>query len=167
MIDTKELRKAITRHGARILNEDEVTELLDRLEEAESECFEQARLNGMGSEREAALLSKLEAAEKERDALRARIEAMEQQKPVGWFARVDGDGPLMECKHTDISRVPLYTLPGAQPAPRIPEGWKLVPIEPTPGMRDAWDASPICEDDSAEFRRAYMNMLAAAPEIKP
>ena len=35
MIDTKELRKAITRHGTRILNEDEVTELLDRLEAAE------------------------------------------------------------------------------------------------------------------------------------
>ena len=83
-----------------------------------------------------ALLDRLEAAEKERDAaelmslaLRAKIEAMEKQEPIGWFARVDGDGPLMECKHSDISRVPLYTLPGAQPAPSVPEcpypcGWK-------------------------------------------
>lgn len=39
--------------------------LLDRLEAAESECLEQARLNGMGSEREAALMAKLEAAEKD------------------------------------------------------------------------------------------------------
>ena len=75
-----------------------------------------------------ALLDRLEAAEKERDAaelmslaLRAKIEAMEKQEPIGWFARVDGDGPLMECKHSDISRVPLYTLPGAQPAPSVPE----------------------------------------------
>ena len=54
-----------------------------------------------------------------------------------------------------------------QPAPSIPEGWKLVPIEPTKEMRDAWDSAPICEDDDAEFRRAYSEMIAAAPEAKP
>ena len=42
-----------------------VIEILDRLEAAESEALEQARLNGMGAEREAALLAKLEAAEKD------------------------------------------------------------------------------------------------------
>ena len=82
--------------------------LLDRLEESESDALEQARLNGMGSEREAALMAKLEAAEKdialkervidslgselnavanERDALRAKVEAMEQQEPVYLFRR--------------------------------------------------------------------------------
>lgn len=45
-----------------------VSELLDRLEAAESDGLEQARLNGMGSEREAALIAKLEAAEKERES---------------------------------------------------------------------------------------------------
>ena len=49
-----------------------ITELLDRLEAAESDGLEQARLLGMSGEREAALLSKLEAAEKERDELRAK-----------------------------------------------------------------------------------------------
>ena len=44
-----------------------VSEILDRLEAAESDGLEQARLLGMSGEREAALLSKLEAAEKERD----------------------------------------------------------------------------------------------------
>jgi len=44
---------------------DAAIELLDRLEATESECLEQARLNGMGSEREAALMAKLEAAEKD------------------------------------------------------------------------------------------------------
>ena len=72
MIDTNELRGAITRHGVRILNEDEVLELLDRLEAAESDALEQARLNGMGASREAALMAKLEAAEKERDTLRSK-----------------------------------------------------------------------------------------------
>ena len=42
-----------------------INEILDRLEAAESEGLEQARLNGMGSEREAALMAKLEAAEKD------------------------------------------------------------------------------------------------------
>ena len=49
-----------------------INELINRLEEAESECLEQARLNGMGASREAALMAKLEAAEKERDALRSK-----------------------------------------------------------------------------------------------
>ena len=40
-------------------------EIILRLEAAESECLEQARLNGMGGEREAALMAKLEAAEKD------------------------------------------------------------------------------------------------------
>lgn len=51
---------------------DTIIELLDRLEDAESDALEQARLNDMGSEREAALIAKLEAAEKERDELRAK-----------------------------------------------------------------------------------------------
>ena len=43
---------------------DAAVEMIDRLEAAESECLEEARLNGRGSEREAALMAKLEAAEK-------------------------------------------------------------------------------------------------------
>jgi hypothetical protein len=37
--------------------------------------------------------------------------------------------------------------------------WKLVPVEPTPEMIDAWN-----NDDSDEFRRAYHVMLEAAPQ---
>ena len=47
-----------------------VIELLDRLEEAESDCLEQARLNGMGASREAALMAKLEVVGKENAKLR-------------------------------------------------------------------------------------------------
>ncbi|HML83331.1 MAG TPA: hypothetical protein PKE37_16375 [Thiomonas arsenitoxydans] len=43
---------------------DAAVDMIERLEAAESEAIEQARLNGMGSEREAALMAKLEAAEK-------------------------------------------------------------------------------------------------------
>ena len=37
--------------------------------------------------------------------------------------------------------------------------WKLVPVEPTPEMIDAWN-----NDDSDEFRHAYHAMLEAAPQ---
>ena len=104
-------------------------------------------------------------AKDELNYLRAKIEAMEKQFPI--------------CRVKDIKRAHymtkvvglnpdawLYLAPGAQPTPSIPEGWKLVPIEPTKEMRDAWDSAPICEDDDAEFRRAYSEMIAAATEAK-
>ena len=63
------------------------------------------------------MIAAADAAIAERDALRAKIEQMERQEPIGWFARLDGDGPLMECKHADLPRVPLYARVGAQAAP--------------------------------------------------
>lgn len=42
----------------------DIRALLDRLDSAEAEVLEQARLNGMGSEREAALLARLDSAER-------------------------------------------------------------------------------------------------------
>lgn len=58
---------------------DEIERLAAMLEEAESDALEQARLNGMGSEREAALMAKLEVAEKTKNNwLRANA-------PGGWI----------------------------------------------------------------------------------
>ena len=74
MIDITGLRKDKRPQSSTIVHA-----LLDRLEAAESEALEQARLNGMGSEREAALMAKLEAAEKtNREWLRANA-------PGGWI----------------------------------------------------------------------------------
>ena len=117
--DPREIGKAI----------DAAIEMIDRLESAESDALEQARLNGMGASREAALMAKLEAVEKERDvlrdrlalesqengalrdsvdraceerdALRAKIEAMERQKPVAWLheTRRDSDVVTDAVKH--------------------------------------------------------------------
>ena len=125
-----------------------VIELLDRLEESESDCLEQARLNGMGSEREAALMAKLEVAEKEVEiermrlaacgvaalgyfegcaeeyisaslndvlALRAKIEAMEKQEPVGKFTQHPSNGLWEQDGYGDNPDAnPLYALPGAK-----------------------------------------------------
>lgn len=115
--------------------------LLDRLEAAEADALEQARLNGMGAEREAALLAKLEAAEKsdaeslamyrrardERDALKDKIERMEQQRPFAWIVRGGYPVPLENLEWqllcgaerptlswTNQEMRPLYALPGAQ-----------------------------------------------------
>ena len=71
---------------------DAAVEMIDRLESAEADALEQSRLLGMGASREAALMAKLDAAEKsdaesiamyrkardERDALLACIETMEE-----------------------------------------------------------------------------------------
>ena len=59
----------------------------------------------------------LSAAEKERDALRAKITEMERQEPVGW-QRLYKDGSSSE-DFTDLPYVfthqrPLYALPGAK-----------------------------------------------------
>jgi hypothetical protein len=43
----------------------------------------------------------------------------------------------------------------------IPEGWKLVPIEPTKEMLDAaWDDTDVAAD-ADEFAAVYRAMLAA------
>ena len=57
-------------------------EAADEIERLRTELSEQCRLLGMSGEREAKHLAQIAALEKERDALRARIEAMERQEPV-------------------------------------------------------------------------------------
>jgi len=55
---------------------------------------------------------------------------------------------------------------GAQPAPSVLEGYKLVPIEPTPTMiTAALESSHAINAHRAEH--CYRAMLAAAPEAKP
>ncbi|EKN4025302.1 hypothetical protein NUA08_004329 [Yersinia enterocolitica] len=59
---------------------------------------------------------------------------------------------------------PLYTTPQLN-SPEMLEGWKLVPIEITKAMRDAWDSAPNGhEDDDVNMCNAYRAMIAAAPE---
>lgn len=77
MIDINELRQAL---GA--VQPEEVEELLDRLEAAESARRDDYQNWMTALDRNAELLAKLEVAEKERDGLRAKIEQMERQEPV-------------------------------------------------------------------------------------
>ncbi len=69
-----------------------INELLDRLEEAESDGLEQARLNGVGASREAALMAKLEAAEKERDNYKFALS--EYSGKTEWVQQGINDGTI-------------------------------------------------------------------------
>ena len=131
--------------------------------------------------------------------LRAKIKAMEQQKPVAWLheTRRDSDVVTDAVKHVwgkavvgalAAYSIPLYLAPGAQPAPSIPEGWKLIPEKhPTFDLVDLRlaDGSVLCgcvpqsdgdywwEGPSGEvfidpkYAPATHWRLAAAQEVKP
>jgi hypothetical protein len=82
--------------------------LLDRLEAAEKEL---AELRSSMKFR-TSLIGRTEA---ERDALRAKIEQMERQRPVGKFIQHPSNGLWEQDGYGDIPDArPLYALPGAQ-----------------------------------------------------
>ena len=117
---------------------DAAVEMIDRLEAAEADALEQARLNGMGSEREAALMAKLESAEKERtideqriadlmaelnrvgqenEELHARIEAMEKQKPVCVTTKAHLAAMENEAVRYIVGRDPVFSTRGENDVP--------------------------------------------------
>ena len=107
----------------------------------------------MGSEREAALMAKLEAAEK--------------QEPVAWCA-TDETGTVVEALGMNQSRrfdTALYLAPVAQPSSSVPEGWKLVPIVSTAEMDNA--GADHCDGYWNTAQAVWDAMLAVAPEAKP
>ena len=163
-----------------------INELLDRLEAAEKECESWKGLAKQFGNEADVCATHLYFAKDELNRLRARIEEMERQEPVAqvgvhktggnagiaWSARplneFDSLPPLCDGDK-------LYLNPGAQPAPIIPEGWKLVPIEPTPKMmraaqkadHDHGNHEEWLEYDGEDVKRVYRAMLASTPEANP
>ena len=159
MIDTKELSQAL---GA--VQPGEVAELIDRLEEVEKERDDlRAELTDLRSSMtfRTSLIGRIEA---ERDALQAKIEAMERPGAA------------------------IRSIYGAQPAPSNPEIWLPIPEKhPTFDLVDLRlaDGSVLCEcvpqsdgdywwnGPSGEvfidpkYAPATHWRLAAAPEAKP
>jgi hypothetical protein len=64
--------------------------------------------------------------------------------------------------YTTTKLVPLYAAPPAAPAP-VPDGWVMVPREPTPEMLAVVRNGPMCETWAA----GYHAMIAAAPPAAP
>jgi hypothetical protein len=101
------------------------------------------------------------------DALRAAIEAQEQCEPVAWKYQV-GSKVYLETHRFDHSHwyngsyvkgTPVYGYP-AQP----PEGWQLVPVEPTEAMYMSLLDVKEVEDAREDMRNLWTAMLAAAPK---
>lgn len=84
---------------------------------------------------------------------------MTEQKFIDWFCKNYPKDTLIH----DPAWHALRIYRRAQPA--SPEGWKLVPCEITPAMRDAWDAAPFSEDLDEEIQGAYRAMIAASPQM--
>ena len=105
---------------------DEIERLAAKLEAAEKDIALKERIiDSLGSE--------LNAVANERDELRAKIE---QQKPVGIVHRygraLNGSAWLGVAWNPEADELPtgtaIYALPGAQPAPSVPEAtWLPVP----------------------------------------
>ena len=105
---------------------------------------------------------------KEIERLRSKVEAMEQQEPVASVWRCDNGHIHGSCERTLPMGTKLYLAPGAQPAPSVLDGWKLVPIEPTEDMLRAMTDPFIAinGDNRKAFEIAYTAMLAVT-EAKP
>lgn len=127
-----------------------------------------------------------DAAVKEAKALRAKVEAMEQQKPVG---TLHDDGCFVWRKTAPHEsnyagwKMALYALPGAQPAPSVPKcpypcGWRNLlkhAIEDGAYLaRHINEDDPVTENARAVTMRMVMRLRDvlmainnAAPEAKP
>ena len=92
--------------------------------------------------------------------LEAELAALRQQQgePVAWMQ--DTTAGLYVAEQRDQHHtVPLYR----EAAPRVPEGWKMVPEEPRWEMlKAAWHI----DGNDDKHREIYIAMLAAAPEPK-
>lgn len=146
----------------------------------------------------ARLCARLEAAEKERDDLQAKVEEMDGRLPYGAIAKIltevvdiatanGADSRSMPDEYVEVAAW-LCGVPGAQPTPSIPEGWKPIPEKhPTFDLVDLRlaDGSVLCgcvpqsdgdywwEGPSGEvfidprYAPATHWRLAVAPEAKP
>lgn len=97
-------------------------------------------------------------------ALRTAIEQMEAAEPVGLFPVKNNKYIRSISTDPDVHFIPLY----AHPAPAVPEGWQLVPVEPTREMKDAGDE--LLTDTVECSHNVWNAMIAAAPkpeDVKP
>lgn len=112
------------------------------------------------------LLDKLQSSESERDTLRAELDKLKEQGPVGIF-----NGEFKFKKGVGYFTVKCYeALPPVSaelflhnpvPPQQVPEGWQLVPIEPTQEMLN--EIHLVEEYRMKALIVRYKAMLSAAP----
>jgi len=100
-------------------------------------------------------------------ALREAL-AAPQAEPVAWYLpSPDGDDSIFRDHRTVVACtgnkwegfLPLYAAPPAAPAPAAPDGWVMVPREPTPEMLAVVRNGPMHET----WAEGYCAMIAASP----
>lgn len=90
-----------------------------------------------------------------------------EQKPVAWHVNYRGScqvyNSLENIGTSDCIVTPLFTHP-----PKVTDGWKLVPIEPTPEMINAAHNCKLPESRKwhTVIKEKFAAMLAAAPTPK-
>lgn len=96
----------------------------------------------------------------------AHVAQAGQQEPAAWQSMSDmrfvtADKKLAkQWAQSGFNPRPLYTAP---PAVAMPDGWKLVPVEPTDGMLWALYGFLVGQLTEPDYQR-YHAMLAAAPK---
>ena len=104
------------------------------------------------------------------DAIAALREALAapEPEPVAWYLpSPDGDDSIFRDHRTVVACtgnkwegfLPLYAAPPAAPAPAAPDGWVMVPREPTPEMLAVVRNGPMHET----WTEGYCAMIAASP----
>ncbi|WP_341649984.1 hypothetical protein [Thauera humireducens] len=119
------------------------------------------------------MIDRLEAAEKERDALRAKIERMEKQEPVAIVDYKRGSC-IRWVEYLGWQKIKdgtmLYALPGAQPAPSAPDGWRQHAARMAALARKLREPD-WCLESIREMQRELYALeeaaIAAAAEAKP
>ena len=92
-----------------------------------------------------------------------------RQEPSGTVVAVEPSGKEHVIKGGDMNSVAgralLDAMSAALSAPAVPDGWMLVPIEPTPEMvRAAHNCMPpVSRKWHAAIKEKWAAMLAAAP----
>jgi len=135
--------------------------LLDALEALGREVAELKLRAGNGYSR------KIEELIAERDQARAELAAIRAQEPVATIEiSVRGSTTTIDNHFSDVVRdlpegkYQLYASPATKDAGLVADGWKLVPVEPTPEMIAA-----IWAYKSGNLQDCYRAMLAASPTI--
>lgn len=102
----------------------------------------------------------------------ARAQSVQGAEPVAYmFADECGRTKIVLGKETaehwcppDETVTPLYTQPQPAQQGSVPEGWKLVPVEPTATMISAFEHAPCAENYTDAATWAWEAMLDAAPQ---
>ena len=183
MIDINELRRLAL--GGDLAAMQEIIHRLEAVEKSDAESI--AMYRKARDERDALRLAVrheadcVDAAKAEIEALRAKVEAMEQQEPVASVWRCDNNHIHGSCEQTLPMGAKLYALPGAQNVPTAllvavadliaqMEIVSRVGFVDTPNDKDSCAAFCVAEGTWLELMSAVESLasaLAAAPEAKP